>query len=677
MKRHQQDKIPVDIRDRVEKLRHLINDYRYHYHVLDESTMSEAAADSLKHELSVLEDEYPELVTPDSPTQKVAGVVLDKFSKVQHQTSMMSLADVFNKQEVDAWRDRIQKLVPDQKLDYFVDIKKDGLACSLIYENGRLVQAVSRGDGKVGEDVTTNVRTIENVPLSLRRTSNVRLLEGRTEIRGEIVIFKDDFEELNKTQAKRGLPAYANPRNLAAGTIRQLDPKIAASRPLRFLGYDMLRSDGIVKTLHDSYKFMNEVGISTSGCERYFTDIDNAFSYILSMEESRNDLPFNTDGAVIIVDDYATYDALGKVGKAPRGAVAFKYAAEESTTVIKDIVISLGRTGVATPVAVFNPVQVAGTTVQHASLHNADEIARLDARIGDTVVIYKAGDIIPQVKEVLGELRPKNSQPFSYEEALSQQYPELEFERSAGEVAYRVKNSASGLLLKRSLEYYSSKPAMNIEGLGEKNVEALVDSGLVKTIPDIYKLKAADLVGLERFADISANNLVNAINSSKTTTLPRFIMALGIRHVGLQTAIDIANRFKSFQAFAEATIEDLEEIDGVGKVVAESIVAWLVDEDNLNLVSELFKQGVNPVYEQGEDTKFSGVSFVVTGTLESLSREDAAELVRKNGGNFQTSVTKNTNYLVAGKNVGSSKISKAHKLGVSVINEKEFLALFD
>jgi len=653
---------------RAQKLRRLIDDYRYNYHVLDESIMSEAAADSLKHELAQIEEKYPELITPDSPTQKVAGKASDKFVKATHQTPMISLADVFNEAEVTAWFERIQKLLPSAKFEFLCDIKMDGLACALVYQDGVFAQAITRGDGKVGEDVTVNVRTISNVPLKLRQN-----LPGRTEIRGEIVIFKDDFTKLNQKRKKSGEPQFANPRNLAAGTIRQLDPKIVAARPLRFMGYDVIR-DGVA-TNTQAYDLMQKAGITTSGQAKSLQKLAQVFAYIKQLDEHRDNLPFNTDGAVIKIDNREQFARLGVVGKSPRGAVAFKYPAEEATTVVKDIVISIGRTGVATPVAVFDPVRVAGTTVQHASLHNADEIARLDVRIGDTVVIYKAGDIIPQILKVLRELRAKNSTKFSYRTALKKQYPELEFERTDGEVAYRVKGQNSNLILKRAIEYYASRSALNIDGLGEKNVVALVDSGLVQSIADLYTLSVDDVSRLDRFASVSANNLINAISASKNPPLSRFITALGIRHVGSQTAIDLANHFKSIENLAHATLDELEAIDGVGHIVAESILAWFADEDNMGLLAKLGQLGIKPQHQDLSGGKLAGQSFVITGTLDSMSRDQAAERIHQLGGAFQNAVGKNTTYLVAGGKIGASKHTAAEKFGTKIIGRQEFLEM--
>lgn len=665
-----------DARERVQKLRELINDYRYSYHVLDESTMSEAAADSLKHELSVLEAEYPELITPDSPTQRVAGKALDKFTKVSHRIPMISLADVFTREEVVAWIDRMRRALPTVSDEYLCDIKMDGLACSLIYEDGVLVQAVTRGDSRVGEDVTINVRTINNVPLRLRSNQKfAHFLRGRTEIRGEIVMYKDDFERLNAARGKAGQPLFKNPRNLAAGTIRQLDPQLVAERPLNFVGYDIIRDNlEDTPTIAFGYNMMSELGITTSRQTQVVRGIDEVMAYMEHLGEIRVGLPFNTDGAVIKLNDREQFAALGTVGKTPRAAVAFKFAAEEATTIVKDIVISIGRTGAATPVAVFDPVQVAGTTVQHASLHNADEIERLDVRRGDTVIIFKAGDIIPQVQSVLIELRPDGAKAIDYQEELARQYPELEFVRPEGEVVYRVKGLTSDIIVKRALQHFASKGALDIDTLGEKNVVALVDAGLVKNLADIYTLTKDQLLTLDRFGDISAEKLIDAIAAKKEPPLERFVFGLGIRHVGTQTAIDIVNAFESLDGLAHATIDALKNVNGVGEVVAESIAAWFADEDNLALLEQFAECGVQPHYEK-KTGKLAGKNFVITGTLETMGRDEAAEKIRAFGGTFQSAVAKDTDYLVAGGKVGASKLKKAEQYGTKIITEQELLEL--
>lgn len=663
-------------KDRIEKLRKLINDYRYHYHVLDESIMSEAAADSLKHELSQLEQKYPELVTPDSPTQRVAGQALDKFVKVTHRVPMISLSDAFNAEEVKAWIARMKKVLPGLTEEYLCDIKMDGLACALIYEDGVLVRAVTRGDSRVGEDVTTNVRTISNVPLRLRDNQKfAHFLRGRTEIRGEIVMLKSDFSKLNEQREAAGLPLFKNPRNLAAGTIRQLNPKLVAERPLNFIGYDIIRDDlSDTPTIAYGYSMMTELGIATSRQTRVVKGWQEIIDYIEHLAEVRDSLPFGTDGAVIKLNDREQFAKLGTVGKTPRAAIAYKFAAEEATTIVKDIVISIGRTGAATPVAVFDPVQVAGTTVQHASLHNADEIARLDIRRGDTVVIFKAGDIIPQVQKVLIELRPEGTEPINYTDELKRQYPELDFVRPEGEAVYRVKGLNGPIILKRALRHFASKSALDINTLGEKNVEALVDNGLVKDIADIYKLEKSQLLELERFADISAQKLIDAIAEKKQPPAERFLYGLGIRHVGVQTAIDLVGKFGSLDELSKATIEELRSVEGVGEVVAESILAWFSDEDNLALLDKFKSLGVEPniVTKSG---KLKGKSFVITGTLETMSRDEAADKIRSLGGTFQSAVAKDTDYLVAGAKVGASKLKKATQYDVEVIKEPKLLDL--
>lgn len=662
----------TEAESRILKLRELINDYRYHYHVLDESIMSESAADSLKHELTLLEEKFPELITPDSPTQRVAGRPLDKFNKVTHQTRMISLADVFSEAEVRDWVARNYKLVPAKtQLNFFTDIKMDGLAMSLHYHNGILTQAVTRGDGLVGEDVTMNVRTINNIPLKL--SGDPEDIPEYVEVRGEVVIFKADFEKLNQLQTEKGEKLFANPRNLAAGSIRQLDPRIASSRPLRFMAYDLVTPN--LETHQLAYQRIRAYGFQTSMQDQTFDSLDQVIEEIHHLGQIRESLPFGTDGVVIKINDRKIYQSLGIIGKTPRGAVAYKYPAEEATTKVRDIVISIGRTGAATPVAIFDPVEVAGSVVRHATLHNADEISRLDLRIGDTVIIYKAGDIIPQIKEVLTSLRPDNLPIFDYEEALKTQYPELEFERPVGEVVYRVKGLDSGLILKRGVEYYASKPALNIEGLGEKNVNLLVDSGLVKNLSDLYRLDVAKVSQLERFAEVSANKLISAIENSKTAPLAKFITALGIRHVGVQTAIALADRFKSLSLLIDATADDLLSIPDIGQVVAESILAYFADEDNLKQLQEMRELGVNPFYDDQTTKPLAGQSYVVTGTLSKMGRDEAEARLRELGATVTGSVTKHTTALIVGEKPGSSKTVKAEKLGIPVIHEAEFLEL--
>jgi DNA ligase (NAD+) len=662
---------------RIDKLRELVNDYRYHYHVLDESIMSESAADSLKHELSQLEAEYPELVTPDSPTQRVAGAPLPGFTQLKHSSRMLSLNDVFDEVELRAWQERIVKLLPEgAKLEYFADVKMDGLACALVYEDGLLARGITRGDGFVGEDVTANVRTIESVPLRLRSGKKLGLFaSGRTEVRGEIVMYKADFARLNEQKAKEGKPLFANPRNTAAGTIRQLDPQLVASRPLHFRAYDLQRDEPAeVPAYAYAYDTLRSLGFLANKDARLLKDIEEVMAFFHEWETKRQELPFNTDGLVVKVNDRQLYRRLGVVGKAPRGAVALKYAAEQATTKVKDIFVSIGRTGAATPVAMLEPVVIAGSTVQMATLHNQSEIQRKDIRVGDTVIVHKAGDIIPEVVEPLVKLRDGSEKPF----VMPTHCPECNtklVKYKAEDVIWRCPNEACPSRSWKRIEHFASKAALDIEGLGEKNVIVLINAELVKDPADIYKLQAGDLLKLERFADISANKLVAAIQAKKTPPLGRFVYGLGIRHIGTQTAIDLANHFRSLEELSKVTIDQLAEVDGVGEIVAESAVEWFSEPRNQKLLAKFKGLGVWPEPVERVGGKLSGRKFVVTGSLESLGREEAADRIRALGGTFQSSIGKDTDYLVVGANVGAAKLSKAAKLGTKQLTEAEFLEL--
>ncbi|HEX7633222.1 MAG TPA: NAD-dependent DNA ligase LigA [Candidatus Saccharimonadales bacterium] len=663
--------------ERISKLRELINDYRYHYHVLDESIMSEAAADSLKHELTQLETEFPELITPDSPTQRVAGAPLPGFTQVEHTTRMLSLNDVFDEQEVEAWRDRIVKLLPEgAKLEYFADIKMDGLACALVYENGVLTRGITRGDGFVGEDVTSNIRTIDSVPLRLRTSKKYEhFLQGYTEIRGEIVMYKNDFAKLNEARAKEGKPLFANPRNTAAGTIRQLDPKLVVGRPLHFRSYDLLRQDAAeIPTNEYAYEAMRALGFLANKDAKVLKDIPAVMRFAKKWETKRQDLVFNTDGLVVKVNDRQLYRRLGVVGKAPRGAVAIKYAAEQATTKVKDIFVSIGRTGAATPVAILEPVVIAGSTVQMATLHNEGEIARKDIRVGDTVIVHKAGDIIPEVVEPLVKLRNGSEKPFKMPTHCPECNTKL-VKYKAEDAVWRCPNEHCPSRAWKRIEHFASKAALDIEGLGEKNVIALMNAQLVTDPADIYTLSAEDLLKLDRFAEISANKLVNAIQAKKQPPLNRFVYGLGIRHVGTQTATDLANHFRKLETLAEAKIDELAEVEGIGDVVAESLVEWFAEPRNQKLLKKFKQLQVWPKDVKHVGGKLSGQRFVVTGSLESMGREEAGEKIRALGGTFQSSVGKDTDFLVVGANVGASKLAKATKLGTKRLTEKEFLEM--
>lgn len=665
-------------KERIEKLKELINDYRYHYHVLDQSVMSEAAADSLKHELTQLETEHPDLITPDSPTQRVAGAPLPGFKQVQHSSRMLSLNDVFDESEFEAWAKRMAKLAPDSNLNYLVDIKMDGLAAALVYQDGVLTAGITRGDGFVGEDVTANVRTINSVPLRLRGSKgHEQFLTGRTEVRGEIVMYKADFATLNKQREEKGLPLYANPRNTAAGTIRQLDPQLVAGRKLHFHAYDLLRDNpGEIPTHDFAYRMLRELGFLANDKGIIAKNTGEVMSFAKKWDQKRHDLPFNTDGLVIKINDRRLYRNLGVVGKAPRGAVAYKYPAEQSTTKVKDIFVSIGRTGAATPVAMLEPVVVAGSTVQMATLHNEGEVKRKDIRIGDTVIIHKAGDVIPEVVEPLVKLRDGSEKTFIMPRYCPECNTELVKIR-VEEAVWRCPNNQCPSRVQKRIQHFASKSALDIEGLGEKNVVSFLEAGLIKETPDIYGLTTERLEKLDRFAETSAKKLVTAIAAKRTPPLGRFIYGLGIRQVGAQTATDLANHFKRLDNLGTASYQELQALEGIGDVVAESIVAWFEEPENQRILAEFRRQGVWPQEVKKVGGPLEGKKFVVTGTLESMGREEAGEKIKALGGTFQTSIGKDTDYLVVGANVGASKLTKAKKLGTPQITESDLLKLLD
>lgn len=668
-----------DVKTRAKDLRKQLQQYAYEYYVLDNPSVDDAVYDGLMAELKKIEAENPELITPDSPTQRVGGKPLEGFKSVEHRYRMLSLDDVFNEADIDAWLNRIGKLIPlNTELEFFGDIKKDGLACAIVYQDGVYTQAITRGDGFFGEDVTTNVRTIQSVPLRLREgKKTAELLRGRTEIRGEIVMFKKDFAKLNKEREEKGLPAFANPRNTAAGTIRQLDPNLVAKRPLHFLAYDIIVENADKIPSHGfAYDILKELGFRGTEYATKLKDRAAIHDFAQKWDDKRDSLPYQIDGLVVKVNDRRLYRDLGVVGKNPRGAVAYKYPAEQSTTKVKDIFVSIGRTGAATPVAMLEPVVVAGSTVQMATLHNEGEVHRKDIRVGDTVVIQKAGDVIPEVVEPIKKLRPKSAKKFVMPSSCPDCGTKL-IKPKPEEAIWRCPNNTCPSRTWKRIEHYASKGALDIEGLGEKNVVALIDSGLIKDQADIYTLTANKVEGLDRFAQVSSNKLVGAIQDKKNPPLARFLFGLGIRHVGSQTAIDLANHFRSLEAIREASIDELAAVEGVGEIVAESIVEWFSDPQNQELLAKFQSNGVKPKEVKRVGGRLAGQNFVITGTLEEMSRDEAAEKIRALGGTFQSSVGKDTDFLVVGSNVGASKLEKANKLGTKQIDEKELLQIID
>jgi DNA ligase (NAD+) len=671
---------------RIKKLRDVINHHRYLYHVLDREEISEAALDSLKHELKKLEDEFPDLITPDSPTQRVGGRPLEKFVKVEHAVRMLSLEDVFNEAEFEEWLVRIGKLLPAVKSPVFYAEKKfDGLALSLIYERGMLIRAATRGDGRIGEDVTLNARTIGAIPLKLETHLDVKrpseldksvaelIAAPRLEVRGEVLITKREFARLNKEQEKKGLAPYANTRNLAAGSIRQLDPKIAASRRLDFMAYDIAGEAGLEKHSLE-HEALLALGFKSDKEARLCRSAREIFKLRKEIERGREKLDFGIDGLVVTLDDNKIFETLGVVGKTPRGAIAFKFAPIEATTVIEDIKIQVGRTGALTPVAILRPVDISGTTVSRATLHNEDEIRRLELKIGDTVVVGRAGDVIPDVKKVLPELRTGKEKNFKMPEKCPVCGEKVV--RDLDGVAHRCVNKKCPARSLRYLNYFVSKQGFDIDGMGPKIVTALVDAGLVQDAADIFELEEGDLTPLERFAEKSAQNLVAAIKAARTVNFDRFIRALGILHVGEETARDLAAHFGTIEKLAVAERAELLAIPNIGVVVAESLYDWFRDAHNRAFLQKLLK---NVKVKQGEAPrggKFTGRTFVLTGSLSSMSRDAAKEKIRALGGEATETVSKKTTYIVAGDEPGS-KLAKAKKLGVKVLDEEEFLKLID
>lgn len=699
-----------EAKERIEKLKKEINYHRHMYHVMDRLEISEAALDSLKHELYKLEQQFPDLITPDSPTQRVGGQPLTKFKKVTHDVRMLSLEDVFSEEELNDWIMRIKKLILPQDtkdFNFFSELKVDGFAISLEYENGVLSTGSTRGDGVTGEDVTQNLKTVESIPLKLEIDSVLEkeliakrkltkeilsilkneIANGRIELRGEVYMTKKVFENINKEQERLGLPLYANPRNTAAGSIRQLDPMVAASRKLDFLAYDIVTDVGQI-THEEEHLICKLLGFKTDKFARSCKDSGEVIGFWKEIDSKREKLEHLIDGIVVSVNSNKIFNDLGVVGKAPRGAAAFKFAPMEATSVVEDITVHVGRTGVLTPVAHLKPVQIGGVTVSRASLHNMDEIKRLSLKIGDTVIVQRAGDVIPDVVKVLPNLRTGKEKEFH----MPKKCPVCgeSVVRPEGEVAFKCVNKKCPAKKRENLYHFVSRKAFDIIGLGPKIIDALYDQGLIQDAADLYDLKEGDLVLLERFAEKSASNLVESINKSKKISLRRFLYGLGILHVGEETAFilsqQLANKIKVesgalkirqiFKFFFNLSIDDLQEMPDIGPKVAQSIYDWFHDKTNTEFLEKLDKVGIMVIVEKrqiGSD-KLKGLTFVLTGELESISRDAAKDKIRHLGGDMSESVSKKTSYVIVGKNPGS-KYDKAKKLGVNILEEREFLKM--
>lgn len=658
----------TEAKPRIEKLKKVIEHHRFQYHVLDKQTISDAALDSLKHELYKLEQTFPDLITPDSPTQRVGGKPLAKFEKVTHTHRMLSMEDVFSEKEFSAWHERIQKFVPGEKIDFFCMPKIDGLAVTLRYQDELLEVGATRGNGLVGENVTQNVKTIASVPLKLNRLSD-RPLPKRIEVRGEIYIPTKAFDALNRQLKKDGKSTFANPRNTAAGSIRQLDSKIAAGRELYFVAWDLIGDVG-QKTMAEEWEIMKKLGFRVAPESNDCRDVSSVKKHWNQLLKKRKKLDFWIDGMVVRVNNNALCERLGIVGKTPRGLIAWKFPAEESTTVVKEIEWFVGRTGALTPVALVEPTWIGGTTVQHASLHNFDEIERLDVRVNDTVILYKAGDIIPKIKTVLKDLRPAHAKPTK----LPKHCPVCgsEVKRLDGEVAIVCLNPKCFVQNQEAILH--AVHAFEIDGLGPQHIGLLLEQKLIHTQADLFLLKPDDLLPLERFAEISANKLVDHIQSRKNISLAKFILALGIRNVGEQTAIDLADHFETLDAIQTASLDELIDIEGVGEVVAKSISDFFTLAENQKLIEQYQKNGVVIQMEKKKkkESPFADKSFVMTGTLKSMSRDKTKVRIRALGGKPVESVSKKTDFVVVGDEPGS-KAEKAKALGVKILSERQFL----
>jgi len=694
---------------RISKLRSQIDDLRYRYHVLNDPEVTDAMYEGMMDELRKIEEQHPELITADSPTQRVAGKPLDEFKKITHQVPQWSFNDAFSEEDIADWIERISKILEKQygtvpkDLNYVCELKIDGLHMVLTYENGLLKTAATRGDGKVGEDVTSNVKTIQSVPLKLREPVSM-IAEG------EVWLGRDMLEKLNVERKKQGEALFANPRNAAAGTIRQLDPNIVAKRKLSLTAYDISdighRAEDIghksyvigpkfsIDTQEQELLALKNLGFLTDSHWRVCDNLGEILAVYKDWEKRKNSQPFWIDGIVIKVNQKKYQDELGFTGKAPRWAIAFKFPAEQGKTVVREVYWQVGRTGALTPVALMDPVKLAGTTVTHATLHNFDEIKRLGVKVGDTVIVEKAGDIIPKVVRVLDRLRSGKEKTVREPEKCpicGSKVHRIEVlagkqkDSSPDSVGVRNDNTSVGLFCTNSkcyaqeaerLKHFASKHAFDIDGLGEKIVEHLMNEGLIKNPADIFALTKGDLEPLERFAEKSADNLINSIEKAKKVTLARFVYSLGIRHVGEETAIRLAAHFYSLEKIMDASLEELQKVNDIGPRVAESLNEWFQSKENKKLVEELVENGVKieDVGRRTYDLRLANKVFVLTGTLITMTRDEAKDKIRELGGEVSESVSKKTNYVVAGENAGS-KLQKAQVFGVKILNEKEFINL--
>lgn len=668
-----------DIKQKVVQLRQQLQKAGYAYYVLDSPIMEDAVYDRLYRQLQDIETEYPELISPDSPTQRVGDKPASKFNSIKHNIPLYSLENAFNQEELSKWQEKWQKISEEVKeFSYVCELKIDGSALALTYEQGILTRGITRGDGVTGEDITQNVRTIRTIPLKL----NLENPPPVVEVRGEAFLPLDIFDRINQEREAAGESLFANPRNAAAGTLRQLDSKITARRRLNFFAYTLhLPSSSTLNFQWEALELLQKMGFLVNPNRQLCDSLEAVETYYQNWDRKRHDLPYMTDGVVIKLNSYSLQKQLGFTQKFPRWAIAFKYPAEEAPTVVKDITVNVGRTGAVTPMAIMEPVQLAGTTVQRATLHNSDRVSELDIRIGDTVIIRKAGEIIPEVLRVIKDLRPPETQPYK----MPSNCPECNslLVRSKGEAVTRCVNGSCPAILRGSLVHWASRDAMDIRGLGEKIVILLIENGLVKSLADLYGLQVEQVATLERMGEKSATNLINAIAESKNQSYARVLYGLGIRYVGIVNAKLLVGNFSDIELLAQASIESLEAIHGIGEEIAQSVFEWFRIPANQDTILQLQKaklQFSNQALESRDRHKTSNQLvdriFVITGILPNLKRSDAQQLIEQAGGKVTKSVSKNTDFLLAGDNAGS-KLEKARKLGIQEINEAQLLEMLE
>ncbi len=664
--------ISKEERARIENLKKTIERHRRLYHEKDKPEISDEAYDSLIRELESLEAKYPKLKTKDTPTERIGGEPLKEFVKVKHEVRQWSYDDAFNFEELKKWDERVRNLVrkeglSSEKIEYCCELKIDGLKVVLTYEKGKFIRGATRGNGQIGEDVTHNVRTIKSIPLELSEKVDLVAV-------GEAWIGKKDLVEINKERKKEDLPLYANTRNLAAGSMRQLDPKMTASRRINSFVYDIdSLSKGQPNTQKEEINYLKKLGFETNPHFEVFSTLDEVNQFYEEWVKKRHDLDYELDGIVIKINSNRIQNALGYTAKSPRWGIAYKFPAEQVTTKVLDIVLQVGRTGVLTPVAHLEPVVVAGSTVSRATLHNEDEIRRLDVRVGDTVILQKAGDVIPDIVSVVKDLRTGKEKEYKFPKNVPQCGGDGRIERVPGQVAWRCVSKNSYVQQKRKFYHFVGKSAFNIEGLGPKIIDVLLGEGLISEYADVFTLKRGDLLALPRFAEKSVDNLLESIKGSRTVELPRLLVSLSVPQVGEETANDLSRHFKTLEKIMKAKYPDLERLQGVGPIVASSVVEFFKSKENKKIVSDLLKQvKIEKITAQKSSGKLVGKIFVLTGTLETLGRDEAKEKIRTLGGKVTGSVSKETNYVVVGDSPGS-KYDKAQELGITVLTEAQFL----